>query len=258
MRLFRLFFALALGFPLTVGHSRAQGGPFLVDDAAVGEPGSAQLETIARFSQQRSRERLFSLRPAYTLEPVPLQLSLGVVRDGSARGDEGPKRRFWGTALEPEAKLRLLDLDTHGRLGFALKAGLSWRSALQHPGPGEDAEDTAPFRRLESVFGLGIASFRLVHGLTLNVNAGVERDRVEGRTQPLWGVGTAWAVLPETPLGATTLIAEASGTDRGRAALQAGLRQTVFDDRIDVDLVLGRNLTEERATWLVFGITSRF
>lgn len=258
MRPIRLLFALAFILLMTLDRVHAQGGPFLVDDAAIGESGAAQLETIAGFSLQRSRERVFSVRPAYTLAAAPLQLSLGIARDGLARGDDGPKRRFWGTSLSPEAKLRLVDLDADGRIGLALRTGVSWRAALQRPGPAEDEDEAPRFRRLESIYGLGIASFRLVERVTLNLNAGLERDRAEGRTEPLWGVGAAWVALPETPLGTTTLIAEASGTDRGRAALQAGLRQTLWDDRVDLDLVVGRNLTDERASWLVFGVTGRF
>ncbi|MDW8444446.1 MAG: hypothetical protein RML45_09170 [Acetobacteraceae bacterium] len=257
MRVLLLLAAIALASLTAAQQAGAQGGPFLVDDAAVGAPGAAQVETVGRFSVNGARERVFSVRPGYTLDALPLQLSLGVVRDGLSRGDDGPKRRFWGTALEPEAKLRLLDLDAHGRVGLALKTGLSWRASQQRAGA-SDEDEAAPFRRLESAFGLGIASFRLSEGLTVNLNAGVERDRLESRTQPLWGIGAGWTVLPETALGSTRLIAEASGTDRGRAALQAGLRQTVFDDRVDLDLVVGRNLSDERATWLVFGLATRF
>ncbi|WP_114373890.1 hypothetical protein [Elioraea thermophila] len=237
---------------------QAQAGAFAVDDATIGTPGEVSLDLVAGVSVNRARERVFAATPAYTLQAIPLQLSLEFAREGLARGDEGPKRRFWGTALAPEAKLRLLDLDAHGRIGLAVATGFSWRASLQRPGPTEDEDEVPRFRRLESISGLGITSFRLVERVTLNLNAGLERDRAEGRTQPLWGVGAAWVALPETPLGTTTLIAEASGTDRGRAALQAGLRQTLWDDRVDLDLVVGRNLSDERATWLVFGVAGRF
>lgn len=131
MRLLHRLPAVVLVSLRALHHAYARGGPFLVDDAALGAPGAVQLETVAGFSLQRSRERLFALRPGYTLSALPLQLSLGIEREGIARGGEGPKRRAWGTALAPEAKLRLLDLDAQGRPGLALKAGASWRASLQ-------------------------------------------------------------------------------------------------------------------------------
>jgi len=260
MMIVRLTAALAAALCFAPAAAHAQGGAFRVDDAAVGDPGRSQIETIAAFSLGRARERLFSARLGHTLAVFPaLQLSLGVERDGAARGDEPDlgKRRFWGTTLAPEAKLRLLDAEEHGRLGLAVKGGLGWRSSLQR-GRGEDGEEAVPFRRLESAFGLGIATLRLAETVSVNLNGGVERDRVAGRTQPLWGLGASWRVFGDSPLGATTLVAEASGTDRGRAALQGGLRQTVFEERVDLDLVLGRNLSDERASWLVVGLTARF
>ena len=252
--------ALALVCCLAPAAAQAQGGAFRVDDAAVGDPGASQLETLAGASLNRSRERVFSARLGHTLALFPaLQLSLGVERDGSARGEETErgKRRFWGTTLAPEAKLRLLDLDGHGRLGLAAKAGLGWRSSL-HRARAEDDDEAAPFRRLETVFGLGIATIRLTETVTVNVNGGIERDRIDRRTAPLWGVGTAWRAVADSPIGSTTLIAEVSGSDRGRSAVQAGLRQTLFEERLDLDLVLGRNLSDERATWLVGAIAVRF
>lgn len=258
MRVTNRFFALLLTPVLLFAPLHAQAGAFAVDDSAVGAAGEVSLDLVAGVSVNRARERVFAATPAYTLQAIPLQLSLDLARDGLARGDDGPKRRFWGTSLSPEAKLRLVDLDANGRIGLAVATGLSWRASLQRPGPAEDEGEAPRFRRLESVYGLGIASFRLVEGVTLNLNAGVERDRVAGRTQPLWGLGATWQVFESESLGETSLIAEGFGSDRGRTGLQAGIRQTVHRGRIDLDLAVGRNLSDERATWLVFGVTGRF
>lgn len=86
----------------------------------------------------------------------------------------------------------------------------------------------------------------------------MERDRVAERTQPLWRLGATWQVFESETLGETSLIAEGFGSDRGRTGLQAGIRQTVHRGRIDLDLAVGCNLSDERATWLVFAVAARF
>jgi hypothetical protein len=55
-----------------------------------------------------------------------------------------------------------------------------------------------------------------------------------------------------------TAIAEAFGRDRGRPGLQLGIRPTILDGRVDLDLILGRNLSERRANWVTLGVTGRF
>jgi hypothetical protein len=243
---------LVLGLAaLAPAPALAQGGPFRVDDSGITEPGRYKIEAFAGFSTQASRERQFTITPGTTLSLLPfVEFSLGISRSGDAREpDDSGKRLFWTTTLEPQAKIELLPLDRHG-IGLALKGGLAWRASAQRPAA---AEDDPSFRRTESVFGLGIVSVQPFEPLQLNLNLGAERDRIAGRTAPLWGIGANYAVLEQT-----RLIAEASGQDRGRAALQAGIRQTVLDGQVDLDLVVGRNLSDEKATWLILGTAVRF
>lgn len=243
---------IALGLAIAA-PALGQGIGYRVDDSGVTEPGTSKLEAFTAFSGQGSREAQFTLTPGTTLAIIPfLELSVGITRIGLAREADGSgKRLSWTTALEPQLKAELLPIDRH-RIGLAAKAGLSWRSTAQRPAPAED-EAGAAFRRTGSVFGLGIVSLQPVEPLTVNLNLGAERNRIDDRTAPLWGVGAVHEVLENTKL-----IAEASGTDRGRAALQAGIRQTVFGGSLDLDVAFGRNLSDEKATWLTLGAAVRF
>lgn len=241
----------------SVSAALAQGGPFRVDDSGVEEAGTIKLESFGAFSVNRSREREISVRPGFTPALLPfVEFSLGLTRRAEARDPDDAKRRFWGTRLEPEAKIELLPVERHG-VGLGLKVGAAWRLSAQRLGADVDP-DAVGFRRLETLFATGLATVRPFESLALNLNLGVERDRIDRRTAPLWGVGAAWRAVEDSPIGSTTLIAEVSGSDRGRSAVQAGLRQTLFEERLDLDLVVGRNLSDERAMWLIGGFAVRF
>jgi hypothetical protein len=247
----------ALALVCASSAALAQGGPFRVDDSGVEEAGTIKLEASGAFSLDGRREREFSIRPGFTPELLPfVEFSLGLTRSAEGRDPEDAKRRFWGTRLEPEAKVELVPVERHG-VGLGLKVGAAWRLSAQRLGADVDPE-VAGLRRLESLSAAGIATLRPLESLALNLNLGVERDRIDRRTAPLWGVGAAWRAVEDSPIGGTTLIAEVSGSDRRRSAVQAGLRQTLFEERLDLDLVLGRNLSDERATWLIGGIAVRF
>lgn len=242
---------------LSVPAALAQGGPFRVDDSGVEEAGTIKLESFGAFSVNRNREREISVRPGFVPTALPfVEVSLGLSRSAEARDPDDAKRRFWATRLEPEAKVELLPTERHG-IGLGVKVGAALRLSAQRLGADEDP-DVPGSRRLETLFATGIATVRPIEVLALNLNLGVERDRIDRRTAPLWGVGVAWRAIEASPIGGTTLIAEVSGTDRGRSAVQAGLRQTVLDDRLNLDLVVGRTLSDARATWLVGGFAVRF
>ncbi|MNT69169.1 hypothetical protein D3C72_2074670 [compost metagenome] len=56
---------------------------------------------------------------------------------------------------------------------------------------------------------------------------------------------------------ALTLIAERFGQRGGQQAWQAGPRLHI-GERLDLDLVVGRDLTQDRDQWLTTGVTLRF
>jgi hypothetical protein len=237
--------------PAFAPKALAQGGPYRVDDAAIAAPGTFKLEAYGSFSVNRSRERGYTVTPGATFEALPfVEFSLGIERAGDARGDDSGKLRFWSTVVSPQAKITLLSLQRDG-IGLALKTGFSNRAALQRAEP--DADAPQRFRRLDLPFATAIVSVAPIESMTVSANLGVEYDRTETRAAPLWGVGAAWEAIQSL-----SLIGAVSGSDRGRTALQAGLRKTVLDGRLDLDVVLGRNLSDERATWIIAAFAARF
>ena len=237
--------------PAFAPKALAQGGPYRVDDAAIAAPGTFKLESYGAFSVNRSRERGYTVTPGATFEALPfVEFSLGIERAGDARGDDSGKLRFWSSVVSPQAKVALLPIERHG-IGLALKTGFSYRTALQRPEP--DADAPQRFRRLDLPFATAIVSVAPIESVTVSANLGVEYDRTETRAAPTWGLGAAWEAIESL-----SLIGAVSGSDRGRAALQGGLRKTVLDGRLDLDVALGRNLSDERATWIIAGFAARF
>lgn len=234
----RLLLASLLVLPLLLpAPALAQGGPYRVDDAAILAPGGVKLDAAWGLSVRRPREAEFSLTPAATFRFLPMaEVSLGIARSAEAAA----AGREWATRLSPRVKIELLPFSEDRPFGLALATGLSWRTA-----PGAN--------RLETLEAVGILSVRPAAALTLNANLGVERDREARRTAPLWGLGAAWEVAD-----GTALIAAVSGSDRGRSALQAGVRQGLGEGLPMLDLVLGRNLSDRRGSWLVLGLTAEF
>ncbi|MCX7685881.1 MAG: hypothetical protein N2Z67_11510 [Acetobacteraceae bacterium] len=226
--------ALAL---LPPAPALAQGGPYRVDESAILAPGRAKLDAAFGLSFRRPREAEVTLPPAAPFRVLPMaEVSLGLSRSAEA-ADPG---RAWATRLSPRVKIELLPLSEDRPFGLAVATGLTWRTA-----PGAT--------RLETLEAVGILSVRPAEPLTLNLNLGVERDREARRTAPLWGLGAAWELRE-----GTALIAAASGSDRGRAALQGGVRQALGERLPVLDLVLGRNLSDRRGSWLVLGLTAEF
>jgi hypothetical protein len=234
----RLLLASLVALPLLLpALALAQGGPYRVDDAAILAPGSAKLEATWGFSFRRPREADITLTPAATFRLLPMaEFSLGIAR--SAEVAVGG--REWATRLSPRVKIELVPLSEERPIGLAVAAGLSWRTA-------------SGANRLETLEALGILSLRAAEPLTVHVNLGLERDREVRRTAPLWGLGAAWEVAD-----GTALIAAVSGSDRGRSALEAGVRQGLGEGLPTLDLVLGRNLSDRGGSWLVLGLTAEF
>jgi len=232
------FLPAFLLLPLLVpAPALAQGGPYRVDDSAILAPGGVKLDAAFGVSLRRPREIEATLTPAATFRVLPMaEVSLGLSRAAEA-ADAG---RGWATRIAPRVKIELLPLAEDRPFGLSIATGLAWRTA---PGAA----------RLETLDAVGILSVRPAEALTLNLNLGLERDREERRTAPLWGVGAAWELRD-----GTALIAALSGSDRGRSALQGGLRQGLGDGLPTLDLVLGRNLSDRRGSWLVLGLTAEF
>ncbi len=186
----------------------AAGGAHGVDDAAVETPGACHLESWV--SGLGGGERLINFSPACTREAWPTVEIGGTVQQVGAPGE---RRWFVGPALKWTLR--------EGGRGPAV--GLAG-SALIDPGSGH----------IGSAALLVPITFRPTGNVTVNLNAGVGHSRGEG-AHPLYGAQVDIAAAK-----GIALMAEIFGRPDQRPALQAGVRWTFDRDRIDLDLLAGR------------------
>lgn len=206
----------------------AAGGPYAVDDAAVLDAGTCQADAFASFGSE-SRET-YVVAPACVFGFAPW-LEVGVAVERSLDGGA------WGTAIEPGFKAVLGGIEEAG-LSFGIASGLT------HD------------RTARSVAGyslVGLVSLELSEPITVNLNAGYERDRAAASDHFVWGAGAAFQASENL-----AFIAEAFGQDEGRTGFQAGFRPTIFNGHVDLDFVYGRNITGESGNWFSAGTSMRF
>lgn len=211
------------------GAARAS-GPYRVDDAAITPAGGGQLETWVSLTR---RGHAFEALPATTLKALPfLEWSAGL--------DTG---RFDGartTGLTLQAKgLFGAEPATPGAVGFAASGAV--RFGLD----GAGATDLA----LNGIMTLVASDRLLLHG-----NLGLAEDRLDGDTALTWGARAEAALLP----GRLSIHAELFGSTQTRAGFQLGLRPTILDGAMDLELVFSRNLSDERERWATMGFALRF
>lgn len=186
----------------------AAGGAHGVDDAAVETPGACHLESW--ISDLGHGERLVNFSPACTPGVLPAVEIGGTVQ---RVGVPGERRWLAGPAIK-------WTLHEGGRGPAVGLAG----SALIDPDSGH----------IDSAALLVPATFRPAGHLTVNLNAGVGHSRGEG-AHLLYG-----AQVDVAAGDGIALMAEVFGRPDQRPALQAGLRWTFDRDRMDMDLLAGR------------------
>jgi hypothetical protein len=227
--MFRLGFAsavsvLCLLLALREGH--ASGGAFMVDDAGVDDAGTCKVETWAAFAN--NRDFIGVVAPACVVNlgrPVEFAAALGRVRS-----DGG-----WSTDLVLKAKTPIIPLD-EGKFGVALIGGAGFNLTR--------SETAAAFVSMP-------ISFQVSEPLRLNLNVGALRDVLDDRTLFTWGAGAYVSLTQQV-----ALVAETFGVGDETGA-QLGIRYSPHE-KVDFDLIYGRNLTGERADWMTFGVNLRF
>ncbi|MEN4948380.1 hypothetical protein [Pseudomonas proteolytica] len=215
-----------IGATLAVGllsKAFAAGGSYVVDDGAINAPGECNVDAGYTRSTQRT-----TLSAACTSGALPnLQ---------------------WGAAIEDEPGLSQLSPQLKGSLWAWQDAGveIAWAAAAhiavdrRHPFDGADLGVPLTWQAFET--------------LRLNLNAGWSHayDDGEQNQRLTWGTGLEYRVADSL-----TLLAERYGQQHGDQAWQAGPR-VHLGKQVDVDLVVGRNLTGDHDRWLTTGATLRF
>jgi hypothetical protein len=198
----------------------------MVDDAGVDDPGRCKVESWASFAN--NRDFIGVVAPACVVNlgrPVEFGASLGRVRSDGV----------WSTDLVLKAKTPIVPLD-EGKFGIALVGGAGFNLT--------QGETAAAFVSMP-------VSFQVSEPLRINLNVGALHNIIDDRTLFTWGAGAFLSITQQV-----ALVAETFGFDDETGA-QLGVRYTPHE-KIDFDLIYGRNLTGERADWVTFGVNLRF
>ncbi|MFQ3665994.1 MAG: hypothetical protein SNJ79_08215 [Sphingomonadaceae bacterium] len=214
---------------VAAGSAAHASGPYVTDDAAITPAGERQVETWLAFS---GRGSFHAIVPAFTPRALPF-LEMSVALDtGRLDGARETGITLQGKALlTPEA-------ETPGRIAFAVAGGARFAD--------RDGDTEA--------FVIGMATLAASPSTLLHGNLGWSRfvtARDDGLT---WAFRLEQALAPDR----LSLHAELFGSGLDRPGAQLGLRPTLASGAIDFELVVGRNLFGERATWGLIGAAFRF
>lgn len=220
------------------GPAHAAGGAFAVDDSEVAKPGECKVESW--YSHASNDDLVAVASPACVVKlGLPVELGFALAR---SRGDD-----VWGTDLVLKAKTTLISVEGPRKIGIGLAVATSF--------------DLVAHQNTGTLVNVPI-SIQLTEQLRANLNAGWSFDNTTDTHYATWGVGLEWNFVK--PL---TLIAEIYGIAGDRpptdppsltdVRAQAGLRWTPHD-KIDFDLIYGRNIGGENADWITAGVNLRF
>lgn len=210
------------------GPAVAAGGAFAVDDAGVDEPGDCKVEAFTSFA--RNQDFIGAVAPACVVS-LGRPVELGAQVDRSRSGGE------WGTGLSLKAKTAIVPFTDEAKIGVALVGGVGFDLT---------ARETAEW------FVTVPVSIRLTETFQINFNAGGLWDRIEHKSYFTWGAGFELALGDKH-----SVLGEVFGQGSDDPGAQIGLRYTPHE-RIDFDLIYGRNLTGERSDWITAGVNLRF
>ena len=222
--------ALALAGFLPLATPVHAAGAFGVDDSEIGKPGECKVESWLSFAG--NGDQMFVTSPACVVNLFrPFELGGTLAR---TRADG-----IWGTGLALKAKTNFQSTENNP-VGIGIAGGVILDLITR--------QHTGTFFYVPVIFVLSDV-FRI------NVNGGVLWDHVAGQNLATWGAGFEWIVLKSATT--VTLIAEIFGQSSKQPAVQAGIRFTPHE-KVDFDLLYGRNLAGEDANWITAGINLRF
>lgn len=215
--------ALAAAWP-----ARAS-GPYATDDSFVTPAGERQIETWGSLTARG--HRVFFV-PAFTPRAVPfLELSAALETE-----------RLWGareSAAGFQAKARLLpEPEQAGALGLSVAGG------ARVPARSEDTE----------AFANGALSWAASGSTLVHLNLGWSGFLARPEGGVTWGARLEQTLVPER----LVVHAELFGAGAERPGMQLGFRPTLASGTVDLELVAGRNLGGERATWMTLGAAFHF
>lgn len=221
---------LSLGWIDIPRPVHAAGGAYAVDDVEVGVPGSCKVETWGSFAN--NRDWIGVMSPACVVNLlVPVELT-GQASRFRTDGD-------LGASFNLKGKINIVPVEV-GKIGLGLAGGGFFDLVT---GDNNGAFATVP------------VTFALTSSFRINLNAGWVYESSDNRHLGFYGAGVEWNFVK--PL---TLIVEVYGftnSDVREPRFQAGLRYTPYEP-VDIDIIYGRNITGENASWITVGMNLRF
>jgi hypothetical protein len=234
-----LFCGVAMACALAVlapgNHAHAAGGAFVVDDAAVDDPGACKVESSLSFAGNRD---FIGLSTPACVVPFFKPVELGMIFARTRQDGE------WGSSIVPKAKMNILPVET-GKFGLAISGGSSFDLLT--------GQYTGSFVNIP-------VTYQFSDTFKINVNGGWIYERGNNQHLLTYGAGLEWIpVKPFTILAEVFGVAGAPGSTTGarEPRFQAGLRVTPIDT-IDFDVIYGRNIGGENANWITLGMNVRF
>jgi hypothetical protein len=211
---------------LLATEAHGAGGAHVVDDAAIEDPGTCNLETWT--SAMGKGSALLTASAACTPRRFPwLQAGGWMQRTWTRSGDD--------TLAGPAIKAAALPLGPG--ISIALSAWGGWSLGLH---------------RLEAAGASIPLTVELGSGVTLNLNAGWEWSRTGDRHKAIVGAQIDWSVSEHL-----SLMAEGFGQIGAGAGYQAGIRWMPAR-WIDVDLLVGRLSDGTARHAATMGVTVRY
>ena len=224
-------------------HAEAAGGAFVVDDVEIGNPGDCKVESWV--SSATNHDLVAVTSPACVVKlGIPLEIGGQLQR---SRAED-----VWSTNGTIKAKANLIPVANHP-FGLGISGGSTWDLVT--------GAQTGAFVNIP-------VTFQVAGNVRINVNGGWMYDAVAKIHYASWGASFEWSfVKPFTLIGeiyglAGSLPSTAAGDPPPPNSIreprtQIGLRFTP-QDKIDVDLIWGRNITGENAHWVTLGLNLRF
>jgi hypothetical protein len=245
--------ALALGLSLS-SQAFAAGGAFAVDDSEVGKVGECKVESWASFMTGNPDDFIGAVSPACVVSlGRPVEISAAITR---SRSD-----REWATGGEIKGKTNIISTE-NSRIGVGFVGGYGYDFT--------GSSTAAYFLKVPVTFVVNDV-FRI------NANGGYTHEKHDIGNVDLfsWGGGFEWTLYSakvQENERSVTLIGEVFGVAGARAVDadgekessktrdprgQVGLRFTP-QEKFDIDVIYGRNITGEDDNWVTVGLNVRF
>jgi hypothetical protein len=234
---------LLLPFLLLTAKANAAGGAFAVDDSEIGKPGSCEVDSWASAASNHN----FA---AVTDPFCVIKLGIPVEFDGQIQRTRTDG--VWTTSVTPSTKINIIPVESHP-FGLGISGGGNWDVST---GANNNVFVYVPF------------TFQLSKNFRLNLNGGWQYDNIADIHYVTWGAGFEWIFQkPFTLIGevygqAGRLPAVQDGNpppDKSiiQPRVQLGVRYTP-QDKVDIDVIWGRNINGENANWLTLGVNLQF